>query len=160
RRGANAVGHRVRPDRRPQGRDYHRQGPGGAEQLQRLRDDPDERDAGDRGPHRSQHRVAGRRGGAGDATHRARRRERGLCPDPEAHPAAPDREGRLTDGRRWSRRAAGFTLVEVLVVIVVVGILAAIAVTKIRSVKGDAYMATMKSDLRNLMAAEVVYFSE
>lgn len=55
-----------------------------------------------------------------------------------------------------SRRA--FTIIELLVVIVVVGILVAIAIPKFSTVKGEASMAQLKADLRNFAAAEESYF--
>lgn len=54
-------------------------------------------------------------------------------------------------------RVAGFTLIELLIVIVIIGILAAIAIPKYRSTKAKAYVASMKSDLRNLATAEEAY---
>lgn len=57
-----------------------------------------------------------------------------------------------------SRSRAGFTLVELLVVVVIVGILAAIAIPKFSSTKGKANAAALRSDLRNLAVAEEAYF--
>jgi prepilin-type N-terminal cleavage/methylation domain-containing protein len=48
----------------------------------------------------------------------------------------------------------GFTLIELLIVVVIVGILASIAIPKFANTKEKAYLATMKSDLRNLATAE------
>jgi type IV pilus assembly protein PilA len=52
------------------------------------------------------------------------------------------------------RRATGFTLIELLIVIVIIGILAAIAIPKFANTKEKAYVAAMKSDLRNLATYE------
>jgi len=51
----------------------------------------------------------------------------------------------------------GFTLVELLVITVILGILAAIAIAKFVSAKDGAYMASMKSDLRNFALYEQNY---
>jgi type IV pilus assembly protein PilA len=55
-------------------------------------------------------------------------------------------------------RKAGFTLIELLIVVVIIGILAAIAIPKFSSTKGQAFLAAMRSDLRNLATAEEGYY--
>ena len=54
----------------------------------------------------------------------------------------------------------GFTLIELLIVVVIIGILAAIAIPKFAGTKSKAYMASMKSDLKNLVLAEESYFTD
>jgi prepilin-type N-terminal cleavage/methylation domain-containing protein len=58
------------------------------------------------------------------------------------------------EGRR------GFTLIELLIVVVIIGILAAIAIPKFANTKEKAYVAAMKSDLRNLVTAQESYFAD
>lgn len=53
----------------------------------------------------------------------------------------------------------GFTLIEMLIVVVVIGILAAIAIPKFTETKGRSYAGTLKSDLRNLAGQQENYFS-
>ena len=57
-------------------------------------------------------------------------------------------------------RSKGFTLIELLIVVVIIGILAAIAIPKFANTKEKAYIASMKSDLRNLVTAEEAYFAD
>jgi prepilin-type N-terminal cleavage/methylation domain-containing protein len=52
---------------------------------------------------------------------------------------------------------AGFTLVELLIVVVVIGILAMIAIPNFQNTKGKAMKSAMMSDLRNLSTAEEAY---
>ena len=54
----------------------------------------------------------------------------------------------------------GFTLIELLIVVVIIGLLAAIAIPKFANTKEKAYLVSMKSDLRNLITAEEVYFAD
>ena len=54
-------------------------------------------------------------------------------------------------------RHAGFTLIELLIVVVIIGILAAIAIPKFSSTREKAFLASMKSDLRNLATQQDIY---
>ena len=54
----------------------------------------------------------------------------------------------------------GFTLIELLIVVVIIGILAAIAIPKFASTKEKAYLASMKSDLRNGATSQEGYFAD
>lgn len=54
----------------------------------------------------------------------------------------------------------GFTLIEVLVVLVVLAILSAIAIARYVSTKDAAYVASMKADLRNFAIYEQNYLMD
>ncbi len=56
------------------------------------------------------------------------------------------------------RRAGGFTLIELLMVIVIIGILVTVLIPRWSSTRERAFLASMKSDLRNLATAEEAYF--
>ena len=57
------------------------------------------------------------------------------------------------------RTNKGFTLIELLIVVVIIGILAAIAIPKFAATKQKAYVASVKTDLKNLATAEEGYAS-
>jgi type IV pilus assembly protein PilA len=54
----------------------------------------------------------------------------------------------------------GFTLIELMVVIVIVGILTTVGVPKYTNSKAKAYATAMKSDLRNLLNAQENFFAD
>jgi len=55
------------------------------------------------------------------------------------------------------RREAGFTLIEVLAVMLIIGVLAAIAIPNFNSAREQAYISTMKGDLHSLRLAQELY---
>lgn len=67
---------------------------------------------------------------------------------------------RMTGANPRGRSHRAFTLIELLIVVVIIGILAAIAIPKFANTKGKANAAALKSDLRNLSTAEEAYFFE
>jgi type IV pilus assembly protein PilA len=58
------------------------------------------------------------------------------------------------------RDRKGFTLVELLVVVIIVGILAAIAIPKSSTTKNKAKLASIKTDLRNFRVAQEAYYAD
>lgn len=55
-------------------------------------------------------------------------------------------------------RRAGFTLIEVMVVVVILAILAAMAIPRFKNTKGKGHSAALRTDLRNLATAEESFF--
>jgi type IV pilus assembly protein PilA len=62
--------------------------------------------------------------------------------------------------QRRDRDEAGFTLIEILVVMVIIGILAAIAIPAFLAQKDKGYQAAMKSDLQTSALAEHAYATD
>jgi prepilin-type N-terminal cleavage/methylation domain-containing protein len=59
---------------------------------------------------------------------------------------------------RRRRARAGFSLIELLIVVVIIGILAAIAIPAFANTKGKALVTKVKSDLKNLATAQEGFF--
>lgn len=57
------------------------------------------------------------------------------------------------------RDHSGFTIIELLIVVLIIGVLAAIAIPQFRTTKEKALDTSAKSDLRSLMTAEESYFA-
>ncbi len=51
----------------------------------------------------------------------------------------------------------GFTLIELLIVVVIIGILASIAIPKFSATRDKAFVATMKTDLKNLATQQEIH---
>lgn len=56
------------------------------------------------------------------------------------------------------RSRYGFTIVELVVVITILGILSSLALPRYAAMKERAYVASMKSDLRNLVSAQEGFY--
>ena len=61
----------------------------------------------------------------------------------------------LEPGRQNS--SSGFTLVELMIVVIIIAALSVIAMPRFVNTKGQAYRATMQSDLHNLATAQEAY---
>jgi type IV pilus assembly protein PilA len=56
--------------------------------------------------------------------------------------------------------ASGFTLVELLIVIAIIGILAAIAIPQFNSYRQKSYISAAQSDLRNVKTNLAAYYAD
>ena len=80
--------------------------------------------------------------------------------DPTKQARGAERANLVFARRARAMNRAGFTLIELLIVVVIIGILASIAIPKFASTKERAYLAKMKSDLRNLATAQESYLGD
>jgi len=58
------------------------------------------------------------------------------------------------------KQKKGFTLIELMIVIAIIGILAAIAIPQFAAYRVRGFNATAQSDLRNMLTAQEAYYAD
>jgi len=70
------------------------------------------------------------------------------------------KERRISKMKKMMRNEEGFTLVELLIVVIILGILAAVAIPQFGSSTDDARLATLQSNLSSLRNSVELYYHE